>query len=154
MSAAPVIAQTDLMGQLDSNGPTTRPVTATFKSTRLLNGHTVETIKARHLDFRISHRFDRLNKGVGELFGLDFATIRLGLEYGLTDEVTLGIGRSSIEKNLDAYLKARFIGQTTGEHAWPVTITALGTVAHDPRSRVLGASSEPTANDSLARGTC
>ncbi|GAB2555504.1 DUF5777 family beta-barrel protein [Spirosoma areae] len=138
LTGAPAFSQTDLMSQLNSNAPASRPVSATFKSTRLLNGHTVETVKAHHLDFRISHRFDRLNKGVSELFGLDFATIRLGFEYGLTNNITLGIGRSSIEKNLDAYLKARLIGQTTGARAWPVTITALGTVALDPRSPALG----------------
>ncbi|UFH53481.1 DUF5777 family beta-barrel protein [Spirosoma sp. KNUC1025] len=127
------MAQTDLLAQFNKE-PARRPVTATFKSTRLLNGHSVETIKAHHLDFRISHRFDRINKGISELYGLDFATIRLGLEYGITDAVTLGIGRSSIEKNIDAYLKAKLVRQTLGTHAFPVTVTALGTLALDPRS--------------------
>jgi hypothetical protein len=137
LAGGPAFAQTDLMSKLDA-GPTTRPVTATFKSTRLLNGHTVETIKAKHLDFRISHRFDRVNKGVDELFGLDFATVRLGLEYGITDNLTFGIGRSSIEKNIDSYLKAKLLRQTKGAHVFPVTITALGTLALDPRKPAQG----------------
>lgn len=131
-------AQTDLMASLNSEEPARRPVSATFKSTRLLNGHTVETIKAGHLDFRISHRFDRINKGVSELYGLDFATIRLGLEYGITDAITLGFGRSSIQKALDSYLKVKLLRQSTGRGAVPVTITALGTLALDPRSPAQG----------------
>ncbi|GAB3891636.1 DUF5777 family beta-barrel protein [Larkinella knui] len=137
LAGGPAFAQTDLLSNLDA-GPATRPVTATFKSTRLLNGHTVETIKAKHLDFRISHRFDRVNKGVDELFGLDFATVRLGLEYGINDNLTFGVGRSSIEKNIDSYLKARLIRQTKGAHAFPVTISALGTLALDPRKPTQG----------------
>lgn len=132
------MAQTDLLAQLNQER-SRRPVSATFKSTRLLNGHSVETIKAHHLDFRISHRFDRINKGISELYGLDFATIRLGLEYGISDAVTFGIGRSSIEKNIDTYLKAKLVRQTLGPRAIPVTITALGTLALDPRSSQQGA---------------
>ncbi|GAB3918156.1 DUF5777 family beta-barrel protein [Larkinella terrae] len=137
LAGGPVFAQTDLLSNLDAE-PTTRPVTATFKSTRLLNGHTVETIKAKHLDFRISHRFDRINKGVDEFFGLDYATVRLGLEYGINDNLTFGIGRSTIEKNLDSYLKARLIRQTKGSRSFPVTISALGTLALDPRKPAQG----------------
>lgn len=43
--------------------------TATFKSTRIVNGHSIETIGKYNLDFRISHRFGYLNSGSYNLFG-------------------------------------------------------------------------------------
>src|SRR6188472_531615 len=49
---------------------------ATFKSTRLINGHTVETTQGGVLDVKISHRFGQLDDGFYNLFGLDFASIR------------------------------------------------------------------------------
>ncbi|WP_128547381.1 DUF5777 family beta-barrel protein [Larkinella soli] len=134
----PVFAQDDLLSKLD--GPaTTRPVSATFKSTRLLNGQSVETVKAHHLDFRISHRFDRINKGAEELFGLDYATVRLGLDYGISDRFMIGVGRSSIEKNVDAYLKYKVLQQTQGARRFPFTLTAFGSVAIDTRTPNQGA---------------
>ena len=60
-------------------------VTGTFKSTRVINLQSVERVAGKTLDFRISHRFGSLDGGAYELFGLDQATIRFGLEYGLTD---------------------------------------------------------------------
>lgn len=99
--------------------------TATFKSTRLVSGHSVETIAKKHLDFRISHRFGAVNSGFTELFGLDQSTIRLGLEYGLTNRLTIGLGRSSSEKVYDYYAKYKVLRQSTGSVSMPVTITVL-----------------------------
>lgn len=66
------IAQDDPMDILDKNTkPTTTFATATFKSTRVINGQSVETIAKRHLDFRIAHRFGALNTGAYNYFGLE-----------------------------------------------------------------------------------
>ncbi len=99
--------------------------TATFKSTRLVSGHSIETIAAKHLDFRISHRFGAINSGFNELFGLDQSTIRLGLEYGVTDRLTVGLGRSSYEKVYDYYAKYKLLRQFSGSQNTPVTVTGL-----------------------------
>ena len=78
-------AQDDLTKLLEQETPKTTDYTsATFKGTRIINGHSVETVKKNHLDFLIHHRFDRLNSGAYNLFGLDYSTVRLGFEYGLT----------------------------------------------------------------------
>lgn len=131
-------AQDDLMALLDADSTqrTNRPTTATFKATRLVTGHSIETVKAKHLDFLIMHRFDRLNKGFDEFFGLDFATIRFGLEYGLTDRLTIGVGRTSLEKTADFFLKGRLLRQTTG--GMPVSVTAFGSWAIDSRKAIPG----------------
>jgi hypothetical protein len=111
----------DLLAMLEPATPTRQPVIATFKSTRVVNLHTVETLGKRRLDFRISHRFGRLNSGPYELFGLDQAYIRLGLEYGLTDRIALGVGRSNSKKYYDGFVKWKFLRQTTGPNAMPLS---------------------------------
>ena len=131
--AAPVAhAQTDLLGQLDQNEPKqTGPelVEATFKGTRLINGQTVQTPGEGTMVFLISHRFGALNSGAQEFFGLDQATLRLGLEYGVTDRFEVGIGRSSLDKTYDGFLKYKAIRQSTGAVAVPVSVTLLATAA-------------------------
>ena len=57
---------------------------ATFKTTRIINMHSVENAAAGVMDFRISHRFGFINTGAYDLFGLDQALMRIGLEYGVT----------------------------------------------------------------------
>ena len=79
--------------------------TSTFMSTRIINGHSIEMFAPGALDVRISHRFGALNTGFYELFGLDQATIRMGLEYGLSNNIMIGVGRSSYKKNYDGFFK-------------------------------------------------
>lgn len=95
--------------------------TATFKSTRVINGHSVENVAGGVLDFRISHRFGTIDQGFYDLFGLDAATMRLGFEYGLTDRLMVGVGRSTYEKTYDGFLKYKILRQSTGKVNMPVT---------------------------------
>jgi len=101
---------------------------ATFKSTRLIDGHSVETTRAGVLDLKISHRFGQLNDGFYNMFGLDVASIRIGMDYGLTNRLTVGGGRSSFEKQYDGFLKYRLLRQSAGEKNMPVSVTLLGAV--------------------------
>lgn len=96
-------------------------VTGTFKATQIINTPTVEAPGKKGLQFLIMHRFGRINEGGYALFGLDNATIRFGLDYGLTDRLSVGIGRSSLEKTYDASFKLKLLQQTTGKI--PVTVS-------------------------------
>ena len=101
-----------------------------FNGTRLINGHSVETNKEGELEFLISHRFGRLNAGGYELFGLDQATIRLGLEYALTNGFMVGVGRSSFEKTYDAFAKLRLFRQSRSGRGMPFAATYFTSVAY------------------------
>lgn len=123
-------AQDDLMSLLESEDSLeTRYIEATFKGSRLIIGHSVKTRNKGELEFLISHRFGRLNTGAHNFFGLDNAQIRLGLEYGLTDRLDVGIGRSSFEKTYDGFLKYKFLRQATGKNAFPFTAVALSSLS-------------------------
>lgn len=101
------------------------PVIATFKSTRVVHGHSVETTKRGILDFRIHHRFGFINTGTYELFGLDNATMRMSFDYGITDKFSIGIGRSTFQKQMDGFLKYKLVSQTTGSPSIPVSIALV-----------------------------
>ncbi len=119
-------AQDDLLKELEASEPDKKILTeATFKGTRAVNGHSVETKGEGELEFLISHRFGRLNSGAYNFWGLDDAFIRLGFEYGITDKLGVGIGRNSFNKIYDGYVKYKIVGQSTGSVSFPVTITGF-----------------------------
>lgn len=120
-------AQDELLDILNSTAPDEKSYAiATFKSTRLINGHSIETRTQQVLEFVISHRFGRVNSGVDELFGLDASTIRFGLEYGITNDLNVGVGRSSFNKVYDGFVKYKILKQSNSS---PITITGLITAA-------------------------
>lgn len=123
---------TDLMAQLEKESDSknaTNYTTATFKTTRLVNGHTVENVGKGVLDVKISHRFGTLNKGGYELFGLDNATMRFGFDYGITRYLMVGVGRSTFQKTYDAFVKVKLLRQSTGSRKMPITLSYVGTTA-------------------------
>lgn len=134
--AVSLYAQDDLLAELEDDLPEEPEYTfATFKATRLINGHSIKTKKQGELDFIIQHRFGTLNSGLYEFFGLDLATMKIGLDYGLTDWLNIGVGRSSADKMYDAFLKAKLLRQSSGKKVMPFTVTALATssIATVPR---------------------
>lgn len=108
---------------------TTEYAAASFKTNRVINMHSLESTSAGVFDFKISHRFGFISGGIYELFGLDQASIRLGGDYGISDRLTIGVGRSSYEKTYDGYIKYKVLRQSTGRRTTPVTLAVLGTMA-------------------------
>ncbi|MDQ2771386.1 MAG: DUF5777 family beta-barrel protein [Bacteroidota bacterium] len=125
-------AQTDLLGELEkqtTDSTRREVVTATFKGTHIINAQSVETPGAGTLAFLIQHRFGTLNSGAYEFFGLDQAVLRLSFEYGLTNRLAVGVGRTNIDKTFDGFVKYKALQQTTGAHPMPVSVTLLASSA-------------------------
>lgn len=116
----------DLLNQQEK--PVTNYTIASFKSTRIVSGHSIETNAKGVLQFLIGHRFGRLNSGWRELYGIDNATIRLGFEYGLLDNLNIGVGRSSFQKMFDGTLKWKMLRQQSGATNFPFTVTWVSTM--------------------------
>jgi opacity protein-like surface antigen len=124
------MAQDDLMKMLEDETETIKKkdyTTATFKTTRLINGHSVENVAPGVLDFRISHRFGFLSSGAYELFGLDNASMRMAFDYGLTKRWMIGVGRSTYQKQFDGFTKFKFLRQS---NKMPITLSAVGGVMY------------------------
>ena len=102
---------------------------ATFKSTKIINLQSIEQTSMNELDFVISHRFGPLNSGYSELYGLDVGSMRKIFDYGLTDNVSISLARSSAEKIIDASVKYRLL--TQGFKNSPVTISSYSSLFYD-----------------------
>lgn len=116
----------DLFADLDNESKaldinTTNYTFATFKSNRVINGHSIETLAKNHLEVRIAHRFGQLNSGGYNLFGLDNATMRMGLDFGATNNLMIGVGRSTTDKEFDGYFKYKFLKQSNGKTKMPIS---------------------------------
>lgn len=123
-------AQDDLMNLLnEGTKPEINYASATFKSTHILNGHSIEKMAPKQLDFRISHRFGRINSGAYEFFGLDQANIHFSLEYGINKWLMAGIGRGTYEKTFDAFAKFAILRQSSGAKVMPVSISVFSSAA-------------------------
>lgn len=124
-------AQDDLMELANKEIPKdTSFVEATFKGTRVINGHSIETRKKGVLDVIISHRFGRINSGAYELFGLDESNVRIGMDYGISNRLNAGFGRNSFEKTYDGFLKYKLISQQSGSiRNVPVSIVGFSSIA-------------------------
>jgi hypothetical protein len=125
--------QDDLMKMLEEETEKDKKpdyATATFKTTRLINGHSVENVAAGVLDFRISHRFGYISGGAYELWGLDEASMRLGLDYGLTRWWMIGVGRSTYQKQYDGFTKVKLLRQSSGVRSMPITLSAFGSMMY------------------------
>lgn len=119
-----VLAQDDLLSLLGEDS-TVEYTSASFKSTRVINSHSLENVAHGVLDFRIGHRFGFVNGGLNEFFGLDQATIRLGLDYGITEQLMVGIGRSNYQKTVDGFVKYKLLRQCDSGCSMPLTLAVV-----------------------------
>ncbi len=101
-----------------------RPISSTFSSTRIINGHSVEMIPEGVGELRISHRFGTIEEGFYDIFGLDNAQIRLGFDYGVGKNIMIGFGRSSFNKTYDIFSKLILLKQTT-DNSTPLSLQYL-----------------------------
>jgi hypothetical protein len=128
--ASGIFAQDDLMNIVNESTPKEiNYTTATFKSTRIMNGHSIERMPPGQLDVRISHRFGQVNSGAYNFWGLDQSNIHLSLEYGIFKWLMIGVGRGSYEKTFDGFTKFTILRQSTGAKEMPVSLSALTSIA-------------------------
>jgi dihydrofolate reductase len=126
VAAANLFAQEDdLLKLVGDDKPQKEFVTNAFKSSRVINGHSMEMIAKGNLDFRILHRFGLVNSGAKNFFGLDEASMRMGFDYGILTNLTIGVGRSTLDKELDGFIKFRPVRQSTGPSSFPVSVVLV-----------------------------
>jgi Membrane bound beta barrel domain (DUF5777) len=139
LSGFQLLAQDNLLKSLNDSmsvAPNSGFITGTFKALYIVNMKTIEAPAAGALNVEIQHRFGTINTGAYNLWGLDFATLRLGLDYGITDRLSVGIGRSSYLETFDGYLKYKLLRQS--ESSMPVSVGLLGTSSYFTNHTPLG----------------
>lgn len=121
----------DLMDLLNDEVGEQKIYTAyTFKSTRIINGQSIERMQKNQLDFRVNHRFGEVKAGAYELFGLDNALINLCFEYGITNWWQVGFRRGTYQKTYDFSSKFSLIRQSKGgKFSMPFSLSYFGDMA-------------------------
>jgi len=123
LTASSMFAQDeDLLKLVKDDKPKKEYVDNAFKSSRVINGHSMEMIAKGNLDFRILHRFGEVSSGAKNFFGLDQAAMRMGFDYGVSTNLTIGVGRSTLNKEFDGFIKWRILRQSTGERSFPFAV--------------------------------
>src|ERR1700744_4796221 len=114
------------------SGDNKKETVTIFQSSRVILSQTTETVKKNNLNFLIIHRFGDLAgpDGGGKYFwGLDdIADVYLGFEYGLTNNLNIDIGRSTLPDVgglLDVELKYAMLHQTNDDSS-PLAISLIG----------------------------
>jgi hypothetical protein len=104
------------------------PVDAVFKAPKLITLNTTKNIDPKTLHFMIQHSFGPVESltNAQELWGLDgTANIRFSLDWGITDKLSLGIGRTKFQKAYDFRGKYTLSQQThSGSVPFSVSIDA------------------------------
>jgi opacity protein-like surface antigen len=125
LAFARVWAQDTVQPTAAPEEPTIDYTERTFWGPRIANLQSIETNKAGYLGFRVGHRAGRLSTGANNFFGLDEATFRMNFDLGITDWLMIGVGRSTIQKYYDGYIKGRILRQSTGKRNMPLSITGF-----------------------------
>ncbi len=138
-SACGVFAQDDMLSLLDSAGAkkTHEKVMATFKDAKIINAQTIETVKGKTFVFNISHLFGNIgtaNGGAHALYGLDnVSDVRIGFDFGITNDLTVGVGRSKQNELIDAMVKYRILSQTLDNHI-PFSLAIYADAGYNPQT--------------------
>jgi len=118
-----------LMNSLSADDDKHQKTLATFSATRLIFSPTTETVKKNNLNFLVIHRFGDVGTPTGgprTFFGLDAVNdVYIGFEYGITDNLQVMVGRSTIGQIGETQLKYAILHQTS-DNSSPLGITLLG----------------------------
>nr|WP_314897299.1 DUF5777 family beta-barrel protein [uncultured Flavobacterium sp.] len=119
-------AQDDLLSEIDVQKTNTNEVSA-FKSLKIVNLESTKLIGKGDFYFIVAHRFDYLNKGFDDFFGLDNANTQLKFAFGLKDWLTVHVSRSGFQETYDLGIKYLLISQKT--EGFPLTIVGFNSLA-------------------------
>lgn len=114
-------------------------VEATFKATHIVLSQSTETQKKHDLDLRIRHHFGDIGGAFGNshtLYGLDVASdLYIGFDYGISDKLTIGIGRSKHDELFNFLVKQKLLQQKTDGMPFNLTLFAqMGVISREPFS--------------------
>lgn len=131
----PLIGQDDLLDILEDASVKPVIVESSFKGTRVVNAQSLELPRPKILQFMIQHRFGSIENGFYDLFGMDYATIRFDFHYGLTERLSFGVGRSSLDKIYDIFVKTKLLRQSSGTRSFPVSVLLYSDIGIDTKRK-------------------
>lgn len=136
----------DLLDKLENEFPD-KPVyeIATFKTTRIGLGHSIETRKKGALEIAIYNRYWNIPNFEGQRFLADVVSTRYGLDYAFSDNFTLGLGYTNHDKITDGFFKYKLLKQRQNSKKGFLSITLVQTISHRSIKNVGATIYEPTS---------
>lgn len=120
-------AQEDLLKDIDTvqtkNTDVSQPA---FKALQIVTGQSTKLPAMNEWYIVVAHRFGDVSKGFKDFFGLDDASTKLGVIYGVTDGVSVSLSRETNLKTFEGGVKYRLVKQN--ENA-PVDIVGYNVLA-------------------------
>ncbi|MGH1384523.1 DUF5777 family beta-barrel protein [Kordia sp.] len=133
LSISPYLAAQSLLDKLnDVEQDIDNYTMSTFKGTHISIGHSVETRKKNTLEVSLMTRYWNVPDSDGRSFIADRMCSRIGLDYGISDRLTIGFGSGNPNGIIDTYLKYRLLRQTN-DNKNPFSISLLQTATYRTR---------------------
>lgn len=112
-----------------------------FSYTKLITMQTTEVLKAKTLRFTVSDVFGNANAlnggGPHTFYGLDNSSdIRFSFDYGITNHLMIGVGRSKQRELIDGNVKYKLLEQTS-DNKIPVSLALYGNMAYSAQNNDL-----------------
>lgn len=121
-----IFAQDDLLSEIDVQKTDVQVVSA-FKSLKIVNFESTKLIGKGDFYFVVAHRFDYLNRGFDDFFGLDNANTQLKFAFGVKDWLTVHVARSGFQETYDLGVKYLLVSQK--EEGFPFAIVGFNSLA-------------------------
>jgi hypothetical protein len=128
-----VYSQNNLLSEIDTIKTDTK-VESAFKSLKIVNLESTKLAGKGDLYLVVAHRFDYVNNGFDDFFGIDNANTQIKFVYGFKDWLTVHIARSGFEKTIDAGIKYRLMSQEN--EGFPFTIVGFNSLAVNAEMKV------------------
>ncbi len=116
------------LGQMERRRTVTDEPLEVFLTMSLITMSTTSNLQKNNMNSTIMHNFGLVSTGIEEFWGLDQgAAVRLGIDYGITDRFSVGIGRTSREDNVDLRFKYMLLQQMKSDKV-PVEVSIKGDI--------------------------
>ncbi|MCY1663418.1 DUF5777 family beta-barrel protein [Chryseobacterium sp. SL1] len=120
-------AQEDLLKDIDTiqtkNTDVSQPA---FKALQIVTGQSTKLPAKNEWYIVVAHRFGDVSKGFKDFFGLDDASTKLGVIYGVTDGVSVSLSRETNLKTFEGGVKYKLIKQSEN---FPVDVVGYNVLA-------------------------
>lgn len=122
-----LFAQDDLLKELDSDTIAKKEIEiAAFKGLQIGTMQSTKLASKGEWYFLVAHKFGDLTEGFENFFGFDNANTKIGGLYGVTNWLTLGVSRHTLNKNYELTAKYKLANQEI--NGFPVTIVGYNTM--------------------------
>jgi hypothetical protein len=121
-----VFSQNDLLSEIDTVKTDTK-VESAFKSLKIVNLESTKLAGKGDFYLVIAHRFDYVNNGFDDFFGIDNANTQIKFVFGVIDWLTVHIARSGFQETIDSGIKYRLASQE--KEGFPFTIVGFNSLA-------------------------